>query len=979
MGYLLSHGVRNPSVRMSLPMARASKKLSPVMTPKRSARDPNATDILPLPGAEEDPQTPTPTPSDLPKRISQPPSRARKQGGRQPRPHQNLDGTPLPSKRKGAAARAVVAVPVAAGRAAVISRRRELLGLVLLAAGVLCVMALWSYQPNDGPWALPRRPTHNWAGPVGAMMADGLVGLLGLGAHVAALGLLVMGGLCFRPRVLTPSMRQVGGGVLTLLSAAIISHLVFRNTGTLSFAPGGLLGAVCGDGLARFFSAPGTAVIAGAGFAAGIMLATDFSLAQLFRLVAVTADNMAEHWREWRETQRQKAQLKRQHQEEARAAMLAAADEMEAQRAAERTERAERRKVSARLKAELAVERETRQATDDAAMVLGNNTDPDHDTDVSMVVPQLSSAGGEAAAEVHAAPTEEDGEPAAEDAPRIVEFVANDPAPAEARALAVAAPADGRPKPFGHTFELPPLSLLDEEPEEDVQLDREALAENARVLERTFRDFAIEGRVREIRPGPVVTTYEFTLAPGIRVGKVANMANDLAMALEAMSVRIVAPIPGKNAVGIEIPNNRRQNVYLKGILGHPDFQKARSKLTLALGKDIEGRPYQADLARMPHVLVAGTTGSGKSVSVNGMILSILYRATPDDVRFLMIDPKMLELKLYEGIPHLLLPPVTDPKKAALALRWAVEEMERRYELLADFSVRDLQGFNRKMDHLREGMERKRQAAAEQQPRTGETNIPVQDVDEAGVVVEAEGHEDNSELDRKAIQKHNGVPERMPFIVVVVDEFADLMMVASKDVEMYVARLAQKARACGIHVLLATQRPSVDVITGVIKANFPTRMSFRVASMHDSKTIINTQGAERLLGNGDMLMIPPGTSDLMRVHGGFVSESEISRVVAFWKGQGKPQYNEAILKAPEGDAEGGTGGGDDEPYDEFFDRAVEIVARTRKVSISEIQRKLGVGYNRAAKMVERMEKDGMIGPTQGANKPREVFVRGPDDV
>ncbi|MEW5854442.1 MAG: DNA translocase FtsK, partial [Myxococcota bacterium] len=564
--------------------------------------------------------------------------------------------------------------------------------------------------------------------------------------------------------------------------------------------------------------------------------------------------------------------------------------------------------------------------------------------------------------------------------PRIVEFVPR----AKKDLQKINENKDERPKPFGQKFELPPLNLLDYQAGEEVAIDREALNENARVLTKTFKDFGIEGYVREIRPGPVVTTYEFTPAAGVRVGKIAGMADDLAMALEAMSVRIVAPIPGKSAVGIEIPNVKRQPVYLKELVAHADFQRSRSKLALALGKDIEGKPFSADLAKMPHVLIAGTTGSGKSVSVNGMILSLLYKATPDDVRFLMIDPKMLELKLYDGIPHLLLPPVTDPKKAALALRWAVEEMERRYQLLADFSVRDILTFNKKMDTLKESAERKRaaaeKAAAEAAPPEGEnaSTTPVQSPEEAGATVEEES--DTHESDMRALEKNGGqVPDKLPYIVVIVDEFADLMMVAGKDVETYVARLAQKARACGIHVMLATQRPSVDVITGVIKANFPTRISFKVASAHDSKTIINSVGANRLLGNGDMLMIPPGTSDLMRLHGGFVTETEIARVVNFWKAQGKPQYNEAILRAPEAEGEGGGGGGgDDEPYDEFFDQAVDIVARSRKVSISEIQRKLGVGYNRAAKMVERMEKDGLIGPNPGANKPREVYVRPPEE-
>jgi S-DNA-T family DNA segregation ATPase FtsK/SpoIIIE len=825
------------------------------------------------------------------------------------------------------------------------------------------------------------------------MIADGLMGAFGLGSHLLSGGLLIVGALCFTRRPPAPSLLQLVGALVSLVSAAIICHLAFKGSGALTYAAGGLLGALCGDGLARLFSAPGTAVIAGTLLATGVVICTDLSLSNLLQAIGgvfrILAEACAEHW----EVHRQKAALKREQEATARLALIEAQEDLEA---IHRDTRREMRKQAARLKAELEVEREAQHCAALAEKLVDSPHEPPWvppesagaptprqpqrpaentlllsplhmPVEPAVVIPVFAA---DPAAPI-AIPIDDTPPTTATVEPRIVEVV-----PRQKKDLdRINDTRDERPKPYGQKFELPPLNLLDYEEGEAVVLDKEALNENARVLVKTFKDFDIEGHVREIRPGPVVTTYEFTPAAGIRVGKIAGMADDLAMALEAMSVRIVAPIPGKNAVGIEIPNGKRQDVYLKELIAHPDFQRARSKLTLALGKDIEGKPFHADLTRMPHVLIAGTTGSGKSVSVNGMILSVLYKATPDEVRMLMIDPKMLELKLYDGIPHLLLPPVTDPKKAALALRWAVEEMERRYQLLADFGVRDIGTFNKRVTKLKEAAEKKRLAVESVTPVPA-PHPSVLSMEEAGATVEEEPA-DTWESDEKAITRNGGtIPDKLPFIVVIVDEFADLIMVAPKDVETYVARLAQKARACGIHVMLATQRPSVDVITGVIKANFPTRMSFKVASAHDSKTIINCVGANRLLGNGDMLMIPPGSSDLQRIHGGFVSETEIARVVNFWKAQGKPQYNEAILRAPD-DEGAAKGTSSDEPYDEFFDQAVDIVARTRKVSISEIQRKLTVGYNRAAKMVERMERDGLIGPSQGANKPREVYVRPPD--
>ncbi len=491
-------------------------------------------------------------------------------------------------------------------------------------------------------------------------------------------------------------------------------------------------------------------------------------------------------------------------------------------------------------------------------------------------------------------------------------------------------------------FVLPPLDLLDDPPDDETTLNREELLENARLLENKLKDFGVFGRVSGIDPGPIITMYEFEPAPGIKVNKIVSLSDDLALALKAVSVRIVAPIPGKAAVGIEIPNKRRQKVYLKEILSSEEFLDKNTPLPLCLGKDISGVPVVADLKKMPHLLVAGATGSGKSVGINSMLASILYRSTPEEVKLLLVDPKMLELSLYEGIPHLLLPVVTDPRKAAVALKWSVSEMERRYRLLADLGVRNIDGYNKK---VREVLKKK------EGPRTA-------------LQVVRDG--DMTSDDREG-EEHTGP---LPHIVIVIDEFADLMMVSSRDVEDSLIRLAQMARAAGLHLILATQRPSVDVITGVIKANFSARISFQVFSRTDSRTILDTSGAEKLLGQGDMLFLPPGTSKLERIHGCYVSDAEVTRLTDFLRGQGKPSYDEEILhfKASEGEA-----GASDEDHDELYDQALAIVTEQRTASISMIQRRLRIGYNRAARMIERMEREGIVSPA-GPGKPREVLIR-----
>ena len=495
-------------------------------------------------------------------------------------------------------------------------------------------------------------------------------------------------------------------------------------------------------------------------------------------------------------------------------------------------------------------------------------------------------------------------------------------------------------------YTLPLLAFLDSPPKEKVAIDKATLEANSLMLQRKLQDFGIQGEVLAVRPGPVITVYEFRPAPGVMVRRIVGVADDLAMALSAVSIRILAPIPGESVVGIEVPNTRRETVYLREILEAPVYADSDSSLSLALGKDISGAPFATDLSRMPHLLVAGATGTGKSVSLNSMILSILYKATPDDVRFIMIDPKMLELTPYEGLPHLLTPVVTDPKEARAALFWAVEEMDRRYRLMRDKGARNIDNYNRILER----------EPPPDKTRTGEGEEEL----EAG-----------GRLDGREELTH----ERLPRVVILIDELADLMMSVGRDIEEHITRLAQKARAAGIHMVLATQRPSVDVITGLIKANFPARISFQVTSRVDSRTILDGMGAEQLLGNGDLLFLPPGTARIIRLHGPFVSDKEVRKVTDFLKQQARPQYRPEILEA----AGGGNGdlGGPDDDYDEMYDQAVAVVTETRQASISMVQRRLRVGYNRAARMIEKMERDGVVGPADGA-KPREVLAQKIED-
>ena len=495
--------------------------------------------------------------------------------------------------------------------------------------------------------------------------------------------------------------------------------------------------------------------------------------------------------------------------------------------------------------------------------------------------------------------------------------------------------------------ELPPLKLLDAAEAVKVSYSKETLETLSRLLEKKLLDFDIEARVVAVHPGPVITRFEIDPAPGVKASQITNLARDLARALSCISLRVVENIPGKSTVGIEIPNENREIVRLSDLLSSQAYEGVQSPLALALGKDIGGTPVIVDLAKMPHVLIAGTTGSGKSVCINALILSLVYKSTPEQVRLIMIDPKMLELAMYEGIPHLLSPVVTDMKQAANALRWCIVEMERRYRLMAALGVRNISGYNSK----------------------------VRDAEKAGKPILDPIYQVQSDEDT--------VPElqTLPYIVILIDELADLMMVVGKKVEELIARLAQKARAAGLHLIVATQRPSVDVITGLIKANIPARVAFQVSARVDSRTILDQMGAEQLLGQGDMLFLTPGTGLPLRIHGAFVSDGEVHKVVGFLKKTGKPNYDEGILTGAS-DVSNGDGGlaglsgesGDGES-DPLYDEALKIVTETRRASISGVQRRLRIGYNRAARLIEEMEKSGVVGPMQ-SNGNREVLAPPP---
>jgi len=689
-----------------------------------------------------------------------------------------------------------------------------------------------------------------------------------------------------------------------VLVGCAMTHLALPDQAVFGgHLPGGVLGEVLGEVLRSMLGTAGAVVVGTSILLITFVLRTSFSVIGAVRRIASATVEGGKRARAWSE------------------------EAFEAWREAKRLERLEREEAeranAPRIVGDSTLDDATVDPDDDPVVFSPNEGD----------VEQLEDTEPEKAAEPPPLPAKKKKAPPAKKAPGGPTIVAP-------REEAKSPNRIKMPEVSGN-FTLPPTDLLDAPEAQSIQIDAETLRANAQQLTEKLEAYRVKGRVDEIHPGPVVTMYEFEPESGTKISKIAGLSDDLAMALAAHKVRIVAPIPGKARVGFELPNEDRQTVYLRDVVEDDRWSKLKANLPVAFGKDIAGQPVYGDLSRMPHLLVAGATGSGKSVGLNVMLCSLLSRRTPEEVRLLMIDPKVVELAVFDGIPHMLLPVVTDMKKASLALRWAVDEMERRYQLFADAGARNITTYNKRVDKV----------VAGEMPREKLYKRTASDDDDEAALPE---------------------PERLPYVVVVVDEFADLMMVAAKDVEAAIARLAQKARAAGIHVILATQRPSVDVITGMIKANFPARIAFKVSQREDSKTILGRNGAEHLLGMGDMLMIPPGSGDLHRVHSAYVSEDEVKRLCDHLREQGKPIYDEKILE-PRADA--GDVGGNKKGDDSTYDRAVACVAQAGYCSISHIQRQLSVGYNKAAKLVDRMEKEGVVGPASSkAGGRREVLIQ-----
>jgi len=862
--------------------------------------------------------------------------------------------------------------------------RLEIYGIIVLAFALAFILALISFRPADlGSGGGPRTgEVTNWLGPVGANIANLFLGGFGLGSFVLAVGFGWLGLTYIVGRRARLGRVDVFGAFLALIAAIVLAHTFASPKTVFGHSPGGAIGAWLGEVSASLFSTPGTVLVF---LALGIVSVVLLTRRSIFELAGRAAHGGGHFVRWLIDTLRHGDQDLEEDEFDAAAdgpVIVAAKAVPEAA-------------VTPSARAKVAVAAGTAQSpapTDEPAIVISEprprevapgakkpptskkatgpassdgdddmggiviveseamkktpvireNLDADEDADEDDDAPMRGPAEpiilDEVDADLEGADGDADDDDDDEDEDEDGDIV---PPP---RTI----PPEAKP------FVLPPLSMLEYKPPETMSYDRELLKKNAQILEAKLLDYKVKGRVTEIHPGPVITMYEFLPAPGVKISAIAGLSDDLAMALSALRIRIVAPIPGKNVVGIEVPNAARETVWLKEILSDESYSRAKSKMTLALGKDITGHPTSMDLAKAPHLLVAGSTGSGKSVAINSFIVSLLYKAEPSDVRVIMVDPKMLELSIYEGIPHLLLPVVTDPKQAATALKWAVKEMTRRYGLMADMGVRNLGGYNARVQQLLDdpsaGLPERIRLAKLKREAKGQA-------DPKGVILDCDG---------KAI-------ERLPCIVVIIDELADLMMVAGKEVETYIARLAQMARASGIHLILATQRPSVDVLTGLIKANFPTRISFQVTSKTDSRTILDRNGAEALLGMGDMLFMPPGSGGIKRVHGCYVSEEEVHRIVAHLKTQGSPEYDMGILVADD-DEDGGSAlpaGGSE--ADELYDQAVRIAAENQQISTSFLQRKLKIGYNRSARIIEMMEEQGIVGPSDGTSRPREVFI------
>ena len=767
----------------------------------------------------------------------------------------------------------------------------QIFGVLLIALAVLMAVSLISHSPEDPPnSSRPPELTQNMAGWIGAQLSYHLFFFVGYGAYALVALVLFWGWNRFRrSAVISLVWRSVTLLVMMVLYCGA-TGVPSRGRTHMAFRWGGWLGVTLSSAfLVPYLGRIGSYILLGTLLLVVLMVATDIPFSRIPDLVVRIglglragvmgvvrggsafvlgiAGRTVAGWTQWQKRRKTRLANRREKAREAPAVVV--------QEAALSAAGAEPR---------------------------------------LSLCDDLPVPSGEVEDEEEAV---EDGWETQPDAPEIVQ-------------PHVEAPAAPRPRKRSRTdakaeveYNLPDLDLLDDPPEEDGTLDREYLLEGAQTLERSLSSFGIDGKVIQVNPGPVITCYEVEPPPGVKVNRIVNLADDLALVMKARSIRIQAPIPGKAAVGVEVSNPKPAVVYLKEILESQTFQKSDSKLMLVLGKTASGEPFCTDLTDMPHLLIAGATGSGKSICINALISSILFRSTPEEVRFIMVDPKMLELSIYDNIPHLLAPVVTEPKKASEALKWAVAEMEDRYRTMSRYSVRNIVDYNRKLDRLR---------------------------DQA-----------KSEEDRQA------APERLPYIVVIIDELADLMMTAPGDIEDSLARLAQMARAVGIHLIVATQRPSVNVITGTIKANFPSRIAFRVASKVDSRTILDANGAERLLGRGDMLFLPPGRPEPIRLHGAYTSTDEAERLVGWVCSQGM-ELEHVDIAGNDGELTITDGG-----RDERFDEAMRLVITHQQGSASLLQRRMKVGYARAGRLIDELEQAGVVGPSDGSSKAREVLV------
>ena len=758
---------------------------------------------------------------------------------------------------------------MAASGSALSRRVSEVVGVALFTLALIWLVALASYAPTDPVWFFSTGTSDipvNFAGRVGAFLAELSFQVLGYAAYLVPATIAVAGWHYFWCRAIDALYTKITGAALLFgcVSAFLGLTLGRVTMGPRAFRAGGYLGEWLGGWMADYLSRTGSAIVILALMVAAVIMATQFSFGRLFTAISKGAQGAggrgAKAFSAWRE---------------------------------------ERRRAKQRR---------------DVLVKYGKKESPAE----AVIVADRKAARAERTESGARGRTAADAEDESRIPPLVQKKVARSPV---APPLPLPEPDRGAAvERRTGAYMLPPASLLDP-PKAERKVDERDLMDAARLLEEKCREFSVDGSVVQIHPGPVVTTFEFKPDAGVKYSKVTGLADDLCLAMQAESV-LIDRIPGKATVGIQIPNPNREAISLRELLESDAYARMPSKITFALGKTIHGEPFMADLAAMPHLLIAGSTGTGKSVGLNAMLTSILYRATPDDVRMIMIDPKRLELGMYEGIPHLMTPVVVDPKKAANALRWAVREMEDRYKTLAALGVRNIDQYNRNIRQM---------------------------------------------IEAKDVPADGPPPRTLPFIVVVVDELADLMMVAGNEVEESICRLAQMARAVGIHLILATQRPSVDVITGLIKANLPSRISFRVSSKVDSRTILDSNGAEQLLGKGDMLFLPPASSRHIRLHGPYISEQESARLASFLRKQGKPVYDETITEEEKK-------AGEQMLYDkdDLYDEAARIVVQSGQVSISYLQRKMRIGFSRAARLVDMMEAEGLVSPATGG-KPREVLV------